>query len=150
MLTQVDIYAQSVEETLARLGVLGVDLEAMHETEWEGRPAVVVGALAGDTTAAQIWYDREHLYPVRVVQPPGGGYPRIEFRISRYEFMEGGWIENRIDIVIDGKVVTTECYDEVRAHPGLPDAMYDPNTYATYLWADTTYPDVHAPPECAS
>lgn len=148
MLTQVDIYSFSVDSTLARLETLGVDLATMHDSEWEGRPVVVIGAEAGDTASAQIWYDREHLYPVRVIQPPGASPNRVEFRMSNYQFLEGGWIENRIDIVVGGQVVTTECYAEVRAHPGLPEELYDPATYATRRWAEDAYPDVTEPPEC--
>lgn len=149
MLTQVDIYALPVDSTLARLESLGVDLETMHESEWEGRPVVVVGAEAGDTISAQIWYDREHLYPHRVIQPPGASANRVEFRMSRYQFLDGGWIENRIDILVGGRVVTTECYDQVRPHPGLPEDLYDPATFATRLWAAEAYPNVLGPPECA-
>lgn len=149
MLTLVDIYALSVDSTLARLESLGVDLAAMHESEWNARPVIVVGAQAGDTTAAQIWYDREHLYPLRVIQPPGASPNRVEFRMSRFQFLDGGWIENRIDILVGGRVVTIECYAEVRPHAGLPDALFDPDSFATRRWAETAYPEVVAPPECA-
>ena len=149
MLVLVDIYALPLDSTLLRLRALRVDLAAMYETHWEGRPAVVVGAHAGDTTAAQIWYDREHLYPVRVIQPPGGGHPRVEFQISGYQFMAGGWIEGEIRIFVGGRLVTTECYAEIRPHPGLPDELFDPPTFTTRRWAETVYPDVDAPPECA-
>ena len=148
MLTQVDIYALPVDSTLARLESLGVDLGTMHESEWEGVPVVVIGAAAGDTLAAQIWYEQERLLPLRVIQPPGSSQNRVEWRMSRYQFLEGGWIENRIDIVIGGRVVTTECYADVRAHPGLPEDLYDPATFATRLWAEEAYPDVSRPPEC--
>jgi hypothetical protein len=97
-----------------------------------------------------IWYDREHLYPHRVIQPPGASPNRVEFRMLRYQFLEGGWIENRIDILVGGRVVTTECYDQVRPHPGLPEDLYDPATFATRLWAAEAYPDVHEPPACSS
>lgn len=149
MLVLLDIYALPVDSTLMRLRALGVDLTAMHEGDWEGRPVVIVGALASDTTAAQIWYDREHLYPVRVIQPPGDGHPRVEFRVSHHRFMSGGWIEGEIRILVGGRLVTTECYGEVRPHSGLPDELFDPHAFATARWAETAYPDVEAPPECA-
>lgn len=149
MLTLVDVYALPVDSTLARLASLGVDLSTMHESEWEGRPAIVIGGAAGDTTSAQVWYDREHLYNVRVIQPPGASQNRVDFRMSRFQFLSGGWIENRIDIVVGGRVVTTECYADVRAHPGLPEELYDPATFATRLWAEEAYPDVSGPPECS-
>lgn len=150
MLTQVDIYALPVDSTLARLESLGVDLTVMYESEWEGRPVVVVGAAASDTTAAQIWYEKDRLLPLRVIQPPGAGPNRVEFRMSRYQFLSGGWIENEIRILVGGQVVTTECYADVRPHPGLPDDLYDPATFATRLWAAEEYPDVIGPPVCAA
>ena len=149
MLVLVDIYALHLDSTLLRLRALGVDLAAMHEPHWEGRPAVVVGAHAGDTTAAQIWYDREHLYPVRVIQPPGGGHPRVEFQMSGHQFMAGGWIEGEIRIFVGGRLVTTECYGEIRPDPGLPDNLFDPHAFTTRRWAETVYPEVDAPPECS-
>lgn len=148
MLALVDIYALPVDSTLMRLRALGVDLTAMHEGDWEGRPVVVVGAHAGDTTAGQIWYDREHLYAVRVIQPPGGGHPRVEFQMSHHQFKSGGWIEGEIRILVGGRLVTTECYGEIRPHPGLPDEFFDPHAFATTRWAETAYPDVESPPEC--
>ena len=51
--------------------------------------------------------------------------------------------------MIGGRVVTTECYADVRAHPGLPEELYDPATFATRLWAEEAYPDVPGPPECS-
>ena len=68
--------------------------------------------------------------------------------MSRFQFLVGGWIENRIDIVVGGRVVTTECYADVRPHPGLPEDLYVPATFATRLWADEAYPNVHEPPVC--
>jgi hypothetical protein len=149
MLVLVDVYALPVDTTLARLRALGVDLAAIHEGHWKGRPAVVVGAQAGDTTAAQIWYDREHLYPVRVIQPPGGGHPRVEFQMSNHQSIAGGWIEGEIRILVGGRLVATECYGEVRPHPGLPEELFRPQAFATARWAETAYPDVDSPPECA-
>lgn len=148
MLVLVDIYALPVDSTLTRLRALGVDLTAMHESDWRGRPVIVVGAQADDTTAAQIWYDRDHLYPVRVIQPPGGGHPRVEFQMSGHRFMAGGWIEGEIRILVGGRLVTTECYGEVRPHPGLPDEIFHPQAFATARWAEAAYPDVDSPPRC--
>jgi hypothetical protein len=49
MLLLVDIYALPVERSLARLRELGVDVARSHSTDWNGRPAIVVGATSGDT-----------------------------------------------------------------------------------------------------
>ncbi len=148
MVLLVDIYDQPAEETIERLRDLGVDLSVIHESSWKGRPAVVVGALAGDTLSAQAWYDAEHLYPVRIIQPPGGGHPRVEFQIGGHQHMAGGWIETEIVIVVGGAVVSRECYGDVRPHAGLPDALYDPDRFGTEQWAEATYPAVEEAPAC--
>ena len=120
------------------------------QTQTEGHQVVAVVSAMGDTTAAQIWYDKEHLYPVRVIQPAGEGHPRVEFRMLRYQFLSGGWIENEIRIFVDGRLVTTECYGEVRPHPGLSEDLFAPDAFATRRWAETVYPEVDGPPDCSS
>jgi hypothetical protein len=150
MLALVDIYSLPVDGTLRRLNSLGVDLGALHETRWNGRPVIVVGAQAGDTVSAQIWYDREDFYPVRVIQPPGGSHPRVDFQISGHRFLEGGWIETEIRIFVGGRLVSTECYGEIRAHSGLADDLFDPKDFTTRRWAEVAYPHVRTPPDCGA
>jgi hypothetical protein len=148
MLALVDIYSLPVDGTLQRLRSLGVDLGALHETRWNGRPVIIVGTQAGDTASAQIWYDREDLYPVRVIQPPGGSHPRVDFQISGHRFLEGGWIETEIRIFVGGRLVSTECYGEIRPHSDLADGLFDPQNFMTRQWAEVAYPYVRTPPGC--
>jgi hypothetical protein len=64
-----DVYAQPVDVTVRQLRSLGFDLGKLHESTWQGRPAYVVGAAAGDTVTRQFWIDKERLYFVRMVEP---------------------------------------------------------------------------------
>jgi len=96
MLLLVDIYAQSSERSVARLRELGVDLNVSHSATWRGRPVVVIGATNGDTLSAQACYDAEHLYPVRIIQPPSTAYPRIEFQIAGHQDLAGGGLKRRL------------------------------------------------------
>lgn len=144
----VDVYDQPAERTIERLRQLGVDLSTTHTSTWKGRPAIVIGAVVGDTSSAQAWYDAEHLYPVKIIQPPGGGHPRVEFQIGGHQNMAGGWIESDIQILVGGTVVSRECYGEIRPDADLPDELFDPTRFGTRRWAERTYPLVEHPPDC--
>jgi hypothetical protein len=148
MLLLVDIYALPVERSLTRLRELGVDVSRTYNTEWNRKPVVVVGATAGDTVSAQAWFDRDQLYPVRVIQPASAAYPRIDFQIDGHRFMSGGWIETEIRIVIDGRIVTKECYGEIRADANLPDRLFDPAQFDSVRWAEARYGSVERGPNC--
>lgn len=146
----VDVYAQPAERTIARLRELGVDLATTSTGTWQGRPVIVIGALAGDSTSAQVWYDEEHLYPVRIIQPAGQGHPLVEFRIGGHRNMAGGWIETEIQVVVGGRVVSRECYGEIRPDVDLPESLYDPGSFVSDRWAERAYPNVERAPECPS
>jgi hypothetical protein len=74
-----DVYAQPLDRTLGQLRELGFDLAKVHEAEWQGRPAYVVGAEAGatvfraDAGARQEGPHREGRDPVQQVRPHGPG-----------------------------------------------------------------------------
>src|SRR5918999_409338 len=59
LLVGVDVYFIPVERSLATLREIGFDLSRMHEATWQGRPAYVVGAAAGDARSRQFSVDRE-------------------------------------------------------------------------------------------
>src|SRR5258706_4344139 len=56
-----DVYAQPVATSIAKLKALGIDLSVVHEDSWEGRPAYVVGAKAGDLRTKQFWIEKGRL-----------------------------------------------------------------------------------------
>ena len=55
----------------------GFDLSKRHERVYNGRPVIVMGALEGDSTSAQVWLDKERFAVVRIIGP------RAEQRIQR-------------------------------------------------------------------
>src|SRR5437762_11894969 len=64
-----DVYFDSTARTARRLEQLGFDLATVHEDTWDGRPAYVVGARAGDLRTRQFWVDKERLLFVRLLEP---------------------------------------------------------------------------------
>jgi CubicO group peptidase (beta-lactamase class C family) len=117
-----DVYRQPVERTVAELTAEGFDLSRVHTTTWHGRAAIVVGALAGDTTSNQFWIDSERDVFLRLHQGD------LDAWFDDYRPLDGGWIA--ADVTIQTKGVTTlhEVYAHIKGNVELPDAWFDGRT----------------------
>ena len=134
-----DVYADPPERTLARLRSLGIDLARIHEDVWQGRPAYVVGAAAGDLRAKQFWVDRERLVFVRLLQPTPDTAKSAEIRFNGYRKLGGGWIAPEVVFLTDGKPTFMERYEDIRVDPSLADALFDPRAWAVAPHWRTTH-----------
>jgi hypothetical protein len=130
-----DVYAQPVDVTVRKLRELGFDLGRLHESTWEGRPAFVVGAAAGDTVTRQFWIDKERLYFVRMVEP-GKKNPsaRVETRFDKYIPMGQGWLETEVRFLVDGDTKMLEEYTKPQAEVVLSPAIFEPGTWVPPGW----------------
>jgi hypothetical protein len=134
MWTLMDMYVIPPAETAAALTRRGFDLSVTHEREHEGRRVIVLGALPGDTTSAQIWLDREHLFTVRMISPRGGH--RVT-DVSGHVFMGGGWVEQEIRVYLNGEMTLLEEYFDTRVNVELPADLFEPDRYRTPPWTET-------------
>ena len=135
MWTLMDMYAIPPEETAAALGRRGFDLTKAHERDYNGRPVVVVGALAGDTTSAQFWLDKENLYTVRMLTTRGGH--RVT-EIGKHVFMGGGWVEQEIKVYgPNHQLSLLEEYFDTRVNVELPANLFDGDMYRAPPWTET-------------
>ena len=99
MLIAFDAYVIPPEKTISDLRALGFDLGVVHEEPWQGRPAYVVGAHAGDLHARQFWIDRENLLAVRVIEPLAQDSTKArDVRFNKYERIGQGWIAPEVMI----------------------------------------------------
>ena len=130
-----DVYAQPVEATSRQLRSLGFDLAKLHEATWQGRPAYVVGAAAGDTVTRQFWIDKERLYFVRLVEP-GKQDPsaRVETLFNKYIPMGQGWLETEVRFMVNGETRMLEEYSEPKADPTLDPAIFEPGRWVPPGW----------------
>jgi hypothetical protein len=130
-----DVYAQPVDTTAAQLRTLGFDLDRLHESAWQGRPAYVVGASAGDSTTRQFWIDQERLYFVRMIEP-GKQDPsvRVETQFNKYIPMGEGWLETEVRFLVNGETKMLEEYTKPRAGVPLDPAIFDPTTWVPPGW----------------
>jgi hypothetical protein len=133
-----DVYAQPVETTVKLLKDLGIDLSVLHEENWQGKPAYVVGAKQGDLTTPQFWIDKKNLYFVRLIQPAGKDKKQIqETQFNKYVKVKGGgWVSAEVIFNVDGKVATTEEYTDIQTGVKLDEKLFDPQKWAE---ADKTY-----------
>jgi hypothetical protein len=135
MWTLMDMYAIPPEETAAALGRRGFDVTKVHEREHNGRPVIVVGALAGDTTSAQVWLDKEHLYAVRMTTSRGG---RRVTEFGKHVFMGGGWVETEIRAYTPNNTLNLlEEYFDVKVNVELPANFFDGDVYRAPPWTET-------------
>lgn len=130
-----DVYAQPVDKTIRQLQALGFDLTRLHESTWQGRPAYVVGAAAGDTVTRQFWIDKERLYFVRMVEP-GKQNPtaRVETQFNKYIPMGQGWLETEVRFMVNGETKILEEYTEPKAGVELNPAIFEARRWVPPGW----------------
>lgn len=132
-----DIYGMSQADAIEKLKGLKFDLSLFREDTWQGRPVYVVGAKAGDLHSQQFWIDQENLYFVRMLRPAGAdGGQTQETQFNKYQKLGGGWMSPEVIFMIDGNVITTEEYSELRANVTLPVKLFDPESFATVHWKE--------------
>jgi outer membrane lipoprotein-sorting protein len=132
-----DVYHSPASEITSKLQALKFDLSQFREDTWQGRPVYVVGAKAGDLHSPQFWIDQENLYFVRTLRPVGkDGAQTQEVQFNKYQKLGGGWIAPEVIMMIDGKVVTTEKYSDMRADVKLDPKLFDPQFWTTVHWKE--------------
>lgn len=132
-----DIYLSPANEVTAKLQALKFDLSQFREDTWQGRPVYVVGAKSGDLHSPQFWIDQKNLYFVRMLRPTGkDGAQTQETQFNKYQKLGGGWISPEVIFLVDGKVVTTEKYSDIRADVKLDPKLFDPQFWTTVHWKE--------------
>ena len=132
-----DIYRAPASDVTAKLQALKFDLSQFREDTWQGRPVYVVGAKAGDLHSPQFWIDQKNLYFVRMLRPGGkDGAQTQETQFNKYQKLGGGWISPEVIFLVDGKIVTTEEYSEMKANMTLDSKLFDPESFATVHWRE--------------
>jgi outer membrane lipoprotein-sorting protein len=132
-----DIYRSPATEIITKLQALKFDLSQFREDTWQGRPVYVVGAKAGDLHSPQFWIDQKNLYFVRMLRPGGqNGTQTQEIQFNKYQKLSGGWMAPEVIFMIDGKVVTTEKYSDIRGDVELDPKLFDPQFWTTVHWKE--------------
>lgn len=124
-----DVYKQPVERSVAELTEQGFDLSRVHNDTWQGRPVVVVGAAAGDTTSKQFWVDTGRMVFVRLLDTSHTLLgPSTEALFDDYRQLAGGWIAASVKVSGGGVTHLREVYSDMKGNVDLPDSWFDPTT----------------------
>ncbi len=130
-----DVYKQNAETTIAVLKAQGIDLTKMHEEEWQGEAAYVVGADKGDLKTKQFWVEKKRLLFVRIIEPTRQDPTKIaDTRFTDYRAEKKAWIAARVEVYREEKLVFTEDYSEIQFGVKLDPAIFDPKQFATSHW----------------
>lgn len=129
-----DMFVDDPARTISRLKALKFDLSKHYESTWDGRPALVIGATAGDTTSNQFWLDKERMVVVRMIEQMPDNR-RFEAHFSGYQPHGASWVESRIAFFIDGKPDQLEEYHDVRTRVTHESGLFDPDNYRRAAWA---------------
>ena len=125
-----DVYFLPVERTVAGLREIGFDLTRLREATWQGRPAYVVGAAAGDNHTRQFWIDRDRLLFVRMLEPSRRDTTKTaEIRFNRYYEVDGAWLSPEVEFLIDGARDFLEEYTEIKTGLPVDDGLFDPTRW---------------------
>lgn len=125
-----DVYFIPVERSLAGLREIGFDLSRMHEATWQGRPAYVVGAAAGDARSRQFWIDRDRLIFVRMIEPSRRDTTKTsEIRFNRYYQVGEAWLAPEVEFLIDGARDFLEEYTQIKTGMPVDESVFDPGRW---------------------
>jgi hypothetical protein len=125
-----DLYALSNARAEALLRRQGFDLSRVHESTFDGRRAIVVGANRGDLHRKQFWVDADRLVFVRLLQPePRDASKTQDIRFVNYERRGDAWIAPRVELYNDGKLVFYEEYSDIRTNVPLDESLFDPTPW---------------------
>ena len=70
-----------------------------------------------------------------MLRPAGkDGKQTSETQFNKYQKLGGGWISPEVIFLIDGRIVTTEAYSEMRANMRLDSKLFDPQFWTTVHW----------------
>src|SRR5215510_10046660 len=136
MILGFDVYRLPQTDVIEKLRGLKFDLSIFREDTWQDRPVYVVGAKAGDLHSPQFWIDQKNLYFVRMLRPGRDGAQTQETQFNKYQKLGEGWISPEVIFLVDGKVVTTEEYSDMKADMPLDAKLFDPQYFATVHWRE--------------
>jgi hypothetical protein len=134
ILTQ-DVHVEPPARTIERLRKLRFNLARTHETTWQGKPVIVVGALAGDSLSSQFWVEKDRMLLVRLIEVNAGDPSRpLDARFENYARAGGGWMEQRVTLLLGGQVVQQEEHTKIKTGMKQEEGLYDPATYRLPKW----------------
>ena len=123
-----DVYHVEPAVTLRRMNTMLVDTSAFRRETWNGRPMLVMGRLREDAVSREAWIDAERMVIVRLLQSSTAGrFRTLEYRIGGHRPAAGGWLEQWLEMLEDGRRTFREEYGQELVNPTLDPRIFDPD-----------------------
>ena len=129
-LLQHAVYYLPPDETIARLRELGVNVDRVAQSTWDGRAMFVLGDPPGADGHEQVWIDRELMLLVRFLGPsPRDRTTVAETRLMEYSRMSSQYVPMVIERYENGTRVLRQENRQIRANQRLDTLLFLPYTW---------------------
>lgn len=130
-----DIYFMSVDKAIEECKKHGYDFTKFREDIFRGKPVYVVGGKdKSDEKSPQFWIDQEELYVVRDINFSEEDNELEDIHFLEHAKVENAWVEERVEIFVNGKLVKKEHYAEVKANNELNLDIFDSKKLGQVHW----------------
>jgi len=133
MIMEGSVYSNPVDTTMAKLRETGVDPSLFHVCHYQGRKTYVIGAEEGDLGKAQVWLDAERRSTIRRFMMLSDNR-LMEVRYSDFKNFGEHDIESWLEFYIDGELIQTERYYDIRIVSGFDPEVFDPSMCLDRYW----------------
>lgn len=126
------MYFDSLDTVKHKLTKLGINTNKQDIGIWKNKSVFILGALDGDTTKTQLWFDSEELYLIRFVNNTKQGVMDVHF--TNQQKIGNTWHEMAAYIFQNGKLVQKEEYADFKTNIKINQDIFDPNKYGQIHW----------------
>ncbi|MDX2191267.1 MAG: hypothetical protein SFY32_15550 [Bacteroidota bacterium] len=132
-----DIYFMEIDEAIKECKKHGYDMTKFREDNYKGRPVYVVGTTdKADEKSPQFWIDKQELYIVRDINFSEEDGELEDVHYLEHAKVGKAWVEERVEIFVNGKMVKKEHYAEVKANNKFNEKLFDPAHFSDTHWRE--------------
>ncbi len=113
------MYYRELPDVQTRLKQAGFDTGILSEQTWNKQPAYVIGALANDLAANQVWIDKKTLCVLRIIEKINGK-DNMDMRFEAHQDWCKGYVETKVSFRRNGKLEQVEEYFDIKVAEKFP------------------------------
>jgi hypothetical protein len=113
------MYYRELPDVQARLKQAGFDTGIFSEQTWNQQPVYVVGALANDLVANQVWIDKKTLRVLRIIEKINDK-DTMDMRFEAHQDWCKGYVETKVSFRRNGKLEQVEEYYDIKVSERFP------------------------------
>ncbi len=121
------MYFCPLDSVMQRVKSYGYDLTKFHEDIWKGNTVYVIGADKNEDTVNQLWIEKEHYSPVRMLTFKNN--TKEEALLENHVPLEGGFTETLVHFYIDNKLVQVEKYHDLKGNIAIDSSIFDEHKF---------------------